>query len=385
MRFTTLKRLAAAAAIAACLSAAGNASARTKLVALPERASLMFNLENPNAALAVEERVLALNRGANRIDFSWQGVSIDMSSIQIQMLDNPETTVILNVTYPPNENALVWEISSPESREERVRIYYLLYGVDRSTSYRLTAAEDEKSALFEAYYSISNNSGEDLEDAKIVSNWPSDYDKTLKAGETRKINTLKVAKLPLSKKYILKVNELSPDAEQKYRPRMYYAFENNAESGLGNSLLPFGKHRIFQKDPQGSTIFVGEDWGKELPAREEQELLLGVVNDVVVKRVVFNTERKNIRRNGSKRIVSFDEDVTIRYEIENFKDEAVELTIEENIGDYWEVKGFSGDFGKAPKTERETNEKFRLTIPIEASTKEKKTLDFTYTRVNQFS
>jgi hypothetical protein len=378
------KSLASLALAGALLAGApDSASARTKLVALPERASLLFNLENPNAALAVEERVLALNRGVNRIDFSWQGVSIDMSSIQIQMLDNPDTTIILNVSYPPNENALVWEISSPAAREERIRIYYLLYGVERSTSYRLTANEEESAALFQAYYSIANNSGEDLKDATIISNWPETYKKTLEAGETRKINVLKLAELPLTKKYLMKFRELSPDAEDKYRPRMYYAFKNVEANGLGNALLPYGKHRIFQKDPQGSTIFVGEDWGKELPVNEEQELLLGVANDVVVKRVTYSTEPFNIRRNGSRRIVSRDENITLRYEIENFKDEPVELTLEEYIEDYWEVKGFSGALGD-PKTERKTNEVIRITVQLPVGT-EKHVLDFTYTKINQLN
>src|SRR5690606_34003369 len=156
-------------------------------------------------------------------------------------------------------------------------------------------------------------SGENLENATIVSNWPETYERDIESGETRKINVFRVDELPIRKTYLLKLRELSPDNEQKYRPRMFYAFENNEEPSLGTALLPNGKYRIFQEDPQGSTIFVGEDWGQQLPVREEQELLLGVANDVVVKRVTYNTERHNIRRNRSRNIVAFDEDVTLRY------------------------------------------------------------------------
>jgi len=367
-------------ALAMCLTLP--AAARTKLVALPERAALQFNLENPNAALATEERVLALSKGLNRIDFSWQGVSIDPASIQISMLDNPDSTTVLNVTYPPNENALVWEIFSPASRQERVRIVYLLSGITRQTAYRLVAEQDEKQAQLEVFYSLSNVSGEDLDKAKVVSLWPEVYEKTIKTGETRKIKVLDVASMPIRKIFKLTVFEQSPDAEMKYRPRLFYGFTNDMETGLGTAMLPHGKYRVFQKDPTGSQIFAGENFGKELPVTEKQELLLGNANDVVIRRNVFATDRINVQRNRDNNIVSYDENVTLRYELENFKDEAVTLIVEEMIGDYWEPIDFKG---LEVTTERETNDLFRFTVSVPPDTRgdKKKTLDFTYRRINQ--
>jgi hypothetical protein len=70
----------------------------------------------------------------------------------------------------------------------------------------------------------------------------------------------------------------------------------------------------------------------------------------------------------------------MRYEIENFKDEPVELTLEEYVDDYWDVKGFTGDFDAT--YERKTNEIIRITVKLPAD-KEKRVLDFTYTKINQ--
>src|SRR5437667_6441612 len=98
------------------------AQARIKLVALPERARVVVSLNNPDATLVEEERLITLQKGVNKVDFSWRGVNIDATSIQARMLTHPAAVLVLNTSYPPNENALIWEISSPDAQEERVRI-----------------------------------------------------------------------------------------------------------------------------------------------------------------------------------------------------------------------------------------------------------------------
>ena len=95
--------------------------ARIKLVALPERARVVVALTHPDATLVEEERVVTLQKGVNHMDFSWRGVNIDPSTIQLRLLSHPDQIGFKSITtsYPPNENALVWEISSPQALEER--------------------------------------------------------------------------------------------------------------------------------------------------------------------------------------------------------------------------------------------------------------------------
>ena len=47
-----------------------------------------------------------LQEGVNKVDFSWKGVSLDADSIRLEFGDSKAVT-LLNVSYPPNENALV--------------------------------------------------------------------------------------------------------------------------------------------------------------------------------------------------------------------------------------------------------------------------------------
>src|SRR5204863_3295571 len=65
------------ATLAALTLAALTAQARVKLVALPERARVVVSLSNPDATLVEEERIVTLQKGVNKVDFSWRGVSID--------------------------------------------------------------------------------------------------------------------------------------------------------------------------------------------------------------------------------------------------------------------------------------------------------------------
>ncbi|MCK5000925.1 MAG: hypothetical protein KAS23_15390, partial [Anaerohalosphaera sp.] len=120
-------RLMIVLTIALCITSI--ASARTKLVALPERAATVIRLDNPNATLIEEERELTLQNGLNKVDFSWKGVSIDADSIRLRVIDHPGDVTLLNVSYPPNEAALVWEISSASDYVETVRISYLLSNI----------------------------------------------------------------------------------------------------------------------------------------------------------------------------------------------------------------------------------------------------------------
>ena len=117
---------------------------RQVMLALPERARVVVSLNNPDVALVEEEGIVTLQKGVNKVDFSWRGVNIDSASIQVRALNNPERVVVLNTSYPPNENALIWEVASPGAQEERFRISYLLSGLNRDIVYKAVAEPDEK-------------------------------------------------------------------------------------------------------------------------------------------------------------------------------------------------------------------------------------------------
>jgi hypothetical protein len=104
------------------VAAAGPVQARIKLAALPQRERVEIQLDNGNFTLVEEERIVPLlqsaaKTGNNMIDFSWSNTQIDKNSIQfrpraIKTVEGQEEVCVINVAYPPNENALVWEVFS---------------------------------------------------------------------------------------------------------------------------------------------------------------------------------------------------------------------------------------------------------------------------------
>ena len=138
------------------LALAQIAQARIKLVALPERADTVIRLDNPMATLIEEERVLTLQKGLNKVDFSWKAVFIDADSIRLTVLDHPENVTLLNVSYPPGEAALVWEISSGDNYAETVRISYLLSNIDRLITYKAIADKAETAVNLSSFLVLRN-------------------------------------------------------------------------------------------------------------------------------------------------------------------------------------------------------------------------------------
>ncbi|MCB2155333.1 hypothetical protein KQI84_10635 [bacterium] len=310
-------------------------NARTKLVTLPERADLIVNLQNPNYSLLTEEREVTLQKGNNTIDFSWSGVSIDKSSIHLTPLTHPgdgdDATKIISIGYPPNEDALTWLLYTPEARTERIRVTYLLYGIEKSSSYEMTVNQAEDQALFLQYFEMSNGSGEDLDDAAIRLHANEDWTRSVDANETRKFLSFKKKALPVNKLYITRPNMYSSRGEDGEIISMVYEINNTAEGGLGQFKLTQGKARIFGEENTGSTIFLGEDYMAETPVKEDAKLTLGTVKDILLKRRIMSDKRENQRKNTSDRVVMYDRKVHVRYEIENFKDKTSTVRVVETL------------------------------------------------------
>lgn len=86
---------------------------------------------------------MPLLKGVNQVDFSWANTAIDKDSIQFRALADPEKVKVLSVSYLPNENTLLWQVSAEESGPARVRISYIVGQLNKSFEYRAVASHDE--------------------------------------------------------------------------------------------------------------------------------------------------------------------------------------------------------------------------------------------------
>jgi hypothetical protein len=315
---------------------------RIKLVALPERAATVIRLDNPQATLIEEQRVLTLQKGLNKVDFSWKGVSIDADSIRLRILDHPDKVTLLNVSYPPNEAALVWEISSDSDYVETVRISYLLSNIDRLITYKAVADKAETVVDLKSYLILRNFSGEDFERASVLLDYGEAFEQGIDHEETKQMLFLKAAKVPITKIWTFDAAKLPWDPEQLENKNVgipvSYRIVNEAKSGLGEFALWGGKARLFQDDGHESTIFLGEDVTALVPVGEKMELYIGDSRDIVVTQHKMKETRINVRKNNREQVVLYDTDEIITAKIENFKDGPAALTMIQHIPGQWDME-----------------------------------------------
>jgi hypothetical protein len=156
---------------------------------------------------------------------------------------------------------------------------------------------------------------------------------------------------------------------------MHYVLKNDKAHQLGAAALPAGKVRIFIEGADGAAnaAFLGEDWGKFTPKDDEMRLYLGVAQDIVVKRTIDKRETKRITGN------LHEDDVVVKYEIENFKKQPVTLNVVENLRYLRsEIRGDTGrdvdwqlqddtTFESGPDPERSTVEQLVFHAPLPAA------------------
>ena len=305
--------------------------ARIKLITLPVRERVEIQLDHASATLVEEERIVPLVKGVNQVDFSWANTHIDSDSILFRLLpaqDKSEVDAkVLSVSYPPNESALVWSVGADRSGSARVRISYLLGGLDKGFHYRAIATQDESSLHLAQYLRIKNNSNEAYDQGQLWVGFGDHLQRPVGLNETKDLLLKRYDKVLVQKRYTVDVTEFGyiQAAKKKLKVPMHYVFKNDTAHGLGKVALPFGKARIFQQDGKGGTTFVGEDWGRFTPRDDEMELYLGVARDIVVKRTIERNERNRISGN------LYNYDLVVKYEVENFKDSPVTLDIREQI------------------------------------------------------
>jgi hypothetical protein len=115
-----------------------------------------------------ERRALTLQNGLNRLQFSWANTLIDPTSLDMVPTTHADQIDILDLTFPPRvRNLGLWHVRSGISGDVPVEITYLTSGLSWRAFYMGTLGSDEKSMRLEGYVRVTNNSGEDYEDAQV--------------------------------------------------------------------------------------------------------------------------------------------------------------------------------------------------------------------------
>jgi hypothetical protein len=339
------------------LAVALPAQARIKLTTLPERESVRIDIQNGRYTLVEEERTVNLQAGRNQVDFSWANINIDKDSIVFRIIRADGEVNVLNTNYPPNENALYWTVSAEKAGPAVVRISYLIANMAAEPSYQGVVENDEKKLLLQVYMTVTNTSGESFGECAVQPGVGKTTVRYFNDGERKRMLAAKFAEVPVAKRYVF---DAAVDQE---KTRMYYRLTNDKENQMGGFPLPYGKVRLFIKEPKAdgdvarSQAFLGEDWAQYTPLFAPLDLYVGVAQDVKVER--FQMDPEGGVRNAFDELtaprytIDGKEGVTkplfrnvrsrMRYRLQNFKTEkgdpiTVPLTIKEHVDGQWIVE-----------------------------------------------
>ncbi len=310
-----------------------NTYARIKLITLPVREHVEIQLENTNTTIIEEERIVPLKKGTNDIDFSWHNTTIKPETIVFRVLKDASNkaesvkTNVLSVSYPPNESALTWKVSASQDGSARVRITYAISGLNRNYHYIARTNSTETKMEMSQYVKVNNQSGESFLDADMNTGIGENIVLPMGLNEAQEFLNQQYDNVPINKTYTVNASELGyrNRAQDKLNVLMHYHLHNDTKNNLGKHSLAPGKFRIYQQDKKGTSVFVGEDWGKYTAIDDEGKLFIGEARDIVVKRIIERKKRQRINGN------LYNIDALVKYEIENFKDKPVNLIIEESI------------------------------------------------------
>jgi hypothetical protein len=147
---------------------AGTSQAKVDLVTLPTRDTVQLTIYNSaDMTLVRESRGLTLKDGENKLQFSWANTLIDPTSLEMLPKANADKIDIADLTYPPRvRNLGLWNIESGVSGKVPIEISYLTSGLSWRAFYMGTLTEDEETMRLQGYVRVTNNSGEDYENAQ---------------------------------------------------------------------------------------------------------------------------------------------------------------------------------------------------------------------------
>ncbi len=145
------------------------ARGKVDLVTLPPRDTVQLTIYNSaDMTLVRESRALTLKQGENALQFSWENTLIDPTSLEMIPKGAAGTIDIAELVYPPRvKNLGLWNVRSEASTKTPVEISYLTSGLAWRAFYMGTLSPDEKLMRLQAYVRVTNNSGEDYENAQV--------------------------------------------------------------------------------------------------------------------------------------------------------------------------------------------------------------------------
>ncbi len=157
------------AALLVATIAATAAAKNVDLSTVPKRNTVQLTIYNSeDLTLVRETRAVTFKKGVNPLQFSWANTLIDPSSVSLRFLSHAEKLDVLDTTFPHDKpQMLYWNVQSDFDGEAMLEITYFTSGISWAADYTLVADKDEKELKLESFVKVTNQSGEEYEDAEV--------------------------------------------------------------------------------------------------------------------------------------------------------------------------------------------------------------------------
>ncbi len=136
---------------------------------MPSRDSVQLTIYNSeDLTLVRETRKITFKKGLNPLQFSWANTLIDPTSVDLKFLSSADKLELLDATFPKDKpQVLYWNVQSDFDGEAAVEITYFTSGITWSSDYLGVADKDEKQMNLQGFVRVTNNSGEEYENAQV--------------------------------------------------------------------------------------------------------------------------------------------------------------------------------------------------------------------------
>ena len=148
----------------------GFASAKNvDLSTVPKRNTVALTIYNSeDLTLVRETRAVTFKKGANPLQFSWANTLIDPTSVELRFISHADQLDVLDTTFPHDKpQMLYWNVQSEFDGEATIEITYFTSGITWSADYLAIADAEETNVRFDGFVRVTNNSGEEYEDASV--------------------------------------------------------------------------------------------------------------------------------------------------------------------------------------------------------------------------
>ena len=157
------------ALVVACAFASVASGKNVDLSTVPKRNTVALTIYNSeDITLVRETRTVTFKKGVNPLQFSWANTLIDPTSVELRFVNHADQLDVLDTTFPHDKpQMLYWNVQSDFDGEATIEITYFTSGITWSADYVAIADKDETSVRFDGFVRVTNNSGEEYEEASV--------------------------------------------------------------------------------------------------------------------------------------------------------------------------------------------------------------------------